>query len=218
PEKVIIKALVVRVDLGATLVAHALVPGASGVHALVFPAPTRFEGFARHHLVVVARQIVDAEIADALGLTAAAHALPQSGQLFGITLRHLLHVRAVPGHVAVALVRVAHVAIRKRLHFGTLTSERPLALRAQTFAHGSALDLRLIEAIHHFGALTLLVGPSVRIDAKALLDLFSYAAAHGLELLAHRFLIGLVVPTLFAIVLDLGAVLALDQLHTRRAG
>jgi len=53
-EEVVIKALVVGVDLGAALVAHAFVPRAAGVHAVVFPAKIIGVGLAGDDFVGIA--------------------------------------------------------------------------------------------------------------------------------------------------------------------
>src|SRR5690606_19122894 len=63
-EEVVIESLLVGVDLRPALVAHAAVPGSAGVHARVL----RLRRLAGHHLVDVAGQVVDAEVAHALGL------------------------------------------------------------------------------------------------------------------------------------------------------
>src|SRR5262249_10256737 len=94
-----------------------------------------------------------------------------------------------------------------------LARVRPLALGAHALADRGAFDLGLVEAVHHLGSLTLLVGPLVSVDAIALLDLLADALRRGRKLLADRLLVGFIVPALEAVVLDLGAILAVDELH-----
>src|SRR5690606_30694231 len=55
PEEVVVKPLVVRVDLRPALVAHALVPRATRVDAVVFRAPRPIVVLVRDDLVHVAR-------------------------------------------------------------------------------------------------------------------------------------------------------------------
>src|SRR5262249_42789935 len=140
-------------------------------------------------------------------------------ELRRVPLRHLLHVGVVPGVVAVALGRVPHIAIGERLHAGALARERPLGLGAEPLAHSGALHLGLVESIHHLRPLTLLVGPLVGVDAIALVRLLADAAGGAiLERFADRLLVGFVEPALQAGVLDLAAVVALDDLHVGGAG
>jgi len=70
-----------------------------------------------------------------------------------------------------------------------------------------------MKAIHDLGASALFVGPGVRIHAVALVHLLALAGRFWHELFADRLLVGFVVPTLFALVVDVGAVLAIDELH-----
>src|SRR5690606_30361954 len=160
----------------------------------------------------------DAVAADALWLAPAPHAFPEASELVGIALRHLLHVGRVPPHVAVTLVGITHEAVRERQPLRPFARHRPLRFRAQALAERGAFELRLVEAIHHLGPLPLLVREGVAIDAEALRHLLADAANGGLELLAHRLLVGLVVPAALALVLDLRAIGAIDELHVRRTG
>src|SRR5690606_40793318 len=141
------------------------------------------------------------------------NALPEPRQLGGIATRHFLHVGRIPIDIAVTLVRVAHVAVWERLHLRPLAREGPLRLGAQALAGRCALDLSLMEAVHHLRPFPLLVGPGVLVHAKALLHALPDAAALRLELLADRLFVGLVVPALQTLLLDLGAIFTLDELH-----
>src|SRR5690606_769373 len=76
-EEVVVEAFVVRVDLGTTLVAHAFVPGAAAVDAVVLTLEPRLVvALALHDLVGVTRQIGDPIGAVALGLAAVPYAFP----------------------------------------------------------------------------------------------------------------------------------------------
>src|SRR5262249_32488939 len=80
-EEVVIELLVGRVALRPALFPHAAVRGPAGVHAVELAAEVRAVGFAGHDFIGVAREVSDAEVADALGLAPAANALPESREL-----------------------------------------------------------------------------------------------------------------------------------------
>src|SRR6185369_13206723 len=206
------------VDLGPALVADAFVPGPTRVHAVEFAAKIVGIGLAGDDFIGIAGQIGDAVGADAFGLAAVAHPLPQTRELLGIARGDLLHVRAVPLDVAQTLVGVAHIAVGERQHLGALAGERPFGLRAHALADCSALDLGLMKAIHHLRTRALFVRPGVGIHTVAFVYLLALADRLGLELFTHGLLVGFVVPALFALVVDVGAVVAIDQLHAGRAG
>src|SRR5882724_7318259 len=109
-----------------------------------------------------------------------------------VALGDFRHVWTIPLHVAEALVRVAHIAVRKRQHLGPFAGERPLGLGTHALADGGALHLRLVEAVHDLGARALFVGPGVGVHAVPLVHLLALAARFWLELFAHRFLVRLV--------------------------
>src|SRR5262249_51669137 len=153
--EVVVEALVVRVDLRAALVAHTLVPGATGVHAVELAPEIARVRLARDHVVGVPGQVRDPEVADALRLRAVPHALPEARELLRVTPRNLDHVGRVPRAVPVALPRITLEAVRKRLHLRPFAGERPLALGAHPLAHGAALYLGLVEVVHHLGPLAL---------------------------------------------------------------
>src|SRR5262245_23142465 len=217
-EEVIIERLVVRVDLRAALIARAFVPRSARVNAVELALVARqVERLARDDLVDVAGQVVHAVVAHAFGLAAVSFSLPEARQLARIARGDLFHVGAVPFHVAVAFFRVAHVPVGKREKLRPLAGKRPLGFGAQALADGGAFELGLMEAIHHLGPRALLVRPGVLVDAETFFGFVALAFRPRLELFADRFSVALVVPASLAFVLDVGAVLTVDQEHSGRA-
>ncbi len=184
-EIVISETFVVRVYFRTTHVAHAAVPGPAGgyiVEVAVGPLVVTFRG---GEFVGVGGHVINTIVADAAGLRATHHALPQSFQLGRIARQQQCATRKVPLLVTVANGGVAGVTIRKGFVVGAFASFGPFAFGAYAFAPPLAMKLRLIEVLHHHRALAFTIGKLVAVDAVAQGSFGAHAAGGFFYLLAH---------------------------------